>query len=144
MARLIFEKAQIWPANAPNFSGTPNVEITGVVSDSPAMSEEMLQVAIEDNQNVTEGYTTTMTFRTINTLDTNGTAILNAATDYVYFSASGQTLTKVLLRMVGINGGTTFHVDNVYVMGRRLYDNGREEIELSVQIGSVSNKLVVE
>lgn len=142
MARLIFDEVQVWPQGTTSFNGTPTLQIAGVVTDSPALSEEMQQVAIEDNQNVTEAFTSTMSMRTINTTAKNtGTAILDATTDDIYIGASGQSLAKRLIRMKGANGGPSFLIDDVYIMGRRVFDNGREEVELSVQITSIPQKI---
>ena len=65
MARLIFEKASITDAGTTT-STDDAANISGIVTDSITMSEEALQVIIEDNQNVNEGYTSTMSFRTRN------------------------------------------------------------------------------
>lgn len=138
MARLIFEKALI--AESANLSN--NIEIAGIVTDSISMTEEALQVIIEDNQNVNEGYTTTLSFRTRDLLDSADGAIINSdsATSLVYAGGSNP-LGKRTITMIGINGGANYTISNVYTMGRRVYENGRDEIEISCQIDSTGTKI---
>jgi len=58
------------------------------------------------------------------------------------YGGGSNTLSKKVLRMYGVNGGDDFYLDNVYVMGRRVFENGREEIEISAQIDSTSVQIV--
>jgi hypothetical protein len=143
MARLIFEKASITDAGTTT-STDDAANISGIVTDSITMSEEALQVIIEDNQNVNEGYTSTMSFRTRNlTADDDSTPILDSAdSNALAYGGGSNTLSKKVLRMYGVNGGDDFYLDNVYVMGRRVFENGREEIEISAQIDSTSVQIV--
>lgn len=134
MARLIFEKVSITPEA--NTTYTANTNIGGIVTDSISISEEALQVAIEDNQNVNEGYTTSVSFRTRDNVAEGGAAFTTIA----QFGASSSPNLK-RLTMHGINGSNSFYVDNVYVMGRRVFENGREEYEFSCQIDSVGTQI---
>ena len=131
MARLIFEKAAITAAG--NTSYDDNTNIVGIVTESITMTEEALQVAIEDNQNINEGYTSTMSFRTRDGVAAGGGA-LNAL---AYFGGASSPAKKRLI-MFGVNGGDDYYIDNVYVMGRRVFENGREEYEISCQIDSTT------
>lgn len=142
MARLIFEKASITAAGT-NASTSDDFNISGIVTESISMTEEALQVAIEDNQNINEGYTTTLTFRTRNLLSDNSVNIAEStdASSLAYCGGSS-VLAKKVLRMYGVNGGDDFFVPAVYVMGRRVYENGREEVEISCQIDSTGQKIV--
>jgi len=137
MARLIFEKAIISDAGA----DTNQANISGIVTESITLTEEALQVAIEDNQNINEGYTSTMSFRTRNLKFDDDTTDINNSSANVYFGGSGSP-TKKRLKMVGINGGDDYYIDNVYVMGRRVFENGREEFEISAQIDSTTTTVV--
>lgn len=143
MARLIFEKVVI-----SNSGGTGTaVEVGGLLTESPAMTEEMLQVAIEDNQNIIEGYTSSMLFRAKDRTYNTGATILNstnASADNKVYAGGSNQLVKRRLKFVGINGGSNIYVDGVYVMGRQMFDNGREEIEISCQLDATSQKIVVE
>lgn len=143
MARLIFEKASITAADTIT-STSAAANISGIVTDSISMTEEALAVIIENNQSVNEGYTTTMTFRTRNlTADDGSTPILDSSNaSALAYGGGSNTLAKKCLRMYGINGGDDFYIDDVYVMGRRVYENGREEIEISCQIDSTSTSIV--
>jgi len=134
MARLIFEKASITEAG--NTTYTDNVNIAGIITESITMSEEALQVAIEDNQLVNEGYTSTISFRTRENVAEGGAAFSTIA----QFGASS-TPTLKLLTMHGVNGANTYSIDNVYVMGRRVFENGREEFEFSAQIDTVGTTI---
>lgn len=136
MARLIFEKAVISDAGA----DTNQANISGIVTESITLTEEALQVAIEDNQNINEGYTSTMSFRTRNLKFDDDTTDINNSSSNVYFGTG--TPTKKRLKMVGINGGDDYYIDNVYVMGRRVFENGREEFEISAQIDSTTTTVV--
>lgn len=141
MARLIFEKASVTDAGVTT-SNSASDNISGIVTDSITMTEEALQVAIEDNQNINEGYTSVMSFRTRNlTFDDGTNAISDATNSNVYFGGT-QTLAKKCLRMYGVNGGDDYYIDNVYVMGRRVFENGREEFEISCQIDSTGTTIV--
>jgi hypothetical protein len=134
MARLIFEKASITAAG--NTTYTDNVNIAGIITESISMSEEALQVAIEDNQLINEGYTSTISFRTRDNVTEGGDALSTIA----QFGASS-TPTLKLLTMHGVNGANTYSIDNVYVMGRRVFENGREEFEFSAQIDTVGTTI---
>lgn len=141
MARLIFEKASVTDAGVTT-SNSASDNISGIVTDSITMTEEALQVAIEDNQNINEGYTSVMSFRTRNlTFDDGTNAISDATNSNVYFGGT-QALAKKCLRMYGVNGGDDYYIDNVYVMGRRVFENGREEFEISCQIDSTGTTIV--
>ena len=131
MARLIFEKAAITAAG--NTTYDDNTNIVGIITESITMTEEALQVAIEDNQNVNEGYTSTMSFRTRDAVAAGGAAMNTLA----YFGGSSSPVKKRLI-MFGVNGGDDYAIDNVYVMGRRVFENGREEHEISCQIDSTT------
>lgn len=135
MARLIFEKVAITPEG--NTSYSDNTNIAGIVTDSVTIGEEALQVIIEDNQAVNEGYTTTMSFRTRDNQAVGGAELSTLA----YFGGASSPAKK-RLTMFGVNGGDDFYVDNVYVMGRRVFENGREEYEISCQIDSTTQKIV--
>lgn len=140
MARLIFNRAAVTAAGVA--SSTDATKISGIVTDSITISEEMLSVVIENNQNMTEGYTTTMSFRTINDKFDDGTTALDDASSKIYFGGTG-TLAKGRLYMYGsTTGGDDFYVDDVYIMGRRVFENGREEYEISCQIDTTSAKIV--
>ena len=133
MARLIFEKANITDAT----NATENlISISGIVTDSITMTEEALQVAIEDNQNINEGYTSTMSFRT-----RDAVAVGGAAMDTLAYFGGASSPTKKRLIMFGVNGGDDYYLDNVYVMGRRVFENGREEYEISAQIDSTGTTI---
>ena len=136
MARLIFQKAAITPAGDSSSTNTEN--ILGIVTESITMSEEALQVAIEDNQNYNEGYTTTMSFRTINEKAEDGSTFIANSSDAgsLTFCGGSSVLAKKKLWMYGVNGGDDYTIDNVYVMGRRVFENGREEYEISCQFDS--------
>lgn len=134
MARLIFEKASITPAT--NATATDNTNIAGIITESISISEEALQVVIEDNQAVNEGYTTTISFRTRDLVTEGGAAFSTIA----QFGASSSPTLK-MITMHGINGSNTYSVDNVYVMGRRVFENGREEYEFSCQIDTVGTTI---
>lgn len=138
MARLIFEKASITEAgnNDPNVFLDSNVNIDGIVTESITMTEEALQVVIEDNQNVNEGYTSTVSFRTRNNLAEGGGSFSSIA----QFGADSSPTPKKLT-MHGVNGANTYAIDNVYVMGRRVFENGREEYEFSAQIDTVGTTI---
>jgi len=140
MARLIFEKAII-----SNVGGTASAaELKGIIADGFTVSEEMLQVAIEDNQNITEGFTSTMTLRSKDLTMNTGALVIdtaNALGSHLVYAGGSNILAKRRLKMVGINGGANFYLDNVYVMGRRVFENGREEVELTCQIDSTSTKI---
>lgn len=140
MARLIFEKALI----AESTNTDNNIEILGIVTDSVSMTEEALQVIIEDNQNINEGYTTTLSFRTRDLNDVSGDPIIDSSanTNATLIYAGGENvLGKRNITMVGINGGANYTISNVYTMGRRVYENGRDEIEISCQIDSTGTKI---
>lgn len=142
MARLIFEKVILSEAGG----DTNAVEVKGLITESPAMTEEMLQVAIEDNQNIIEGYTSSMLFRTKDATYNTGASILdatNTGVDHMVYAGGSNSLLKRRMRFVGINGGSNITIDNVYVMGRRVFDNGREEIEVSAQLDATSQQIVV-
>jgi len=136
MARLIFQKAAITPAEDTASTNTEN--IFGIVTESITMSEEALQVAIEDNQNYNEGYTTTMSFRTINDkAEDETTPIADPSNNAsLTFCGGSSILAKKKVWMYGVNGGDDYIIDNVYVMGRRVFENGREEYEISCQFDS--------
>lgn len=136
MARLIFEKAIISDDGA----DTNQNNISGIVTDSITMTEEALQVIIEDNQNVNEGYTSVMSFRTRNLKLDDGTTNIDDAASNVYFGGASSP-TKQRLTMVGVNGSNSYLLDNVYIMGRRVFENGREEFEISTQIDTTSTKI---
>lgn len=137
MARLIFEKANITDAT----NATENlISISGIVTDSITMTEEALQVAIEDNQNINEGYTSTMSFRTRNLKFDDDSTNINDSSTNVYFGGDSAP-TKKRLTMIGVNGGDDFYIDNVYIMGRRVFENGREEYEISAQIDSTGTTI---
>lgn len=138
MARLIFEKASITEAGNtdPNVFLDGNVNIAGIITESITMSEEALQVVIEDNQNVNEGYTSTVSFRTRDNVAEEGGAFSALA----QFGASSSPTPKKLT-MHGVNGANTYSIDNVYVMGRRVFENGREEYEFSAQIDTVGTTI---
>lgn len=142
MARLIFEKVIL-----SNAGGATNaLEVKGLITESPAMTEEMLQVAIEDNQNIIEGYTSSMLFRTKDSTYNTGAQILdstNSAASHLVYAGGSNLLGKRRMRFVGINGGPNITIDNVYVMGRRVFDNGREEIEVSAQLDATSQQITV-
>ena len=142
MARLIFEKAAI--TGASNASSTNTENIFGIVTESITMSEEALQVAIEDNQNYNEGYTTSMSFRTINeNAEDESTPIANSSSaSSLTFCGGSSVLAKKKLWMYGVNGANTYTIDNVYVMGRRVFENGREEYEISCQFDSTKLEIV--
>ena len=131
MARLIFEKASI---------GTPdaNTNISQVVTESITMSEEALQVAIEDNQNLNEGFTTTLSFRTLQSKSDSGTVNIADSSDAnsLAYCGGSSVLAKKTIKMWGVNGADSYSVPNVYVMGRRVFENGREEYEISCQFDS--------
>jgi len=135
MARLIFEKAAITAAGNTVYSD--NTNIVGIVTESITMTEEALQVAIEDNQNINEGYTSTMSFRTRDAVAVGGADLNTLA----YFGGASSP-TKKRLIMFGVNGGDDYLIDNVYVMGRRVFENGREEYEISCQIDSTTTTIV--
>ena len=140
MARLIFEKALIAESADP----TNNIEVSGIVTDSITMTEEALQVAIEDNQNINEGYTTTLSFRTRNLNDDADAAIMNTESSsnaVLVYGGGSNVLSKKDITMYGINGSANYTIQNVYVMGRRVYENGRDEIEISCQIDSTGTKI---
>ena len=139
MARLIFEKAIISDAG----DDTNQANISGIVTDSITMTEEALQVIIEDNQNVNEGYTSVMSFRTRNLKFDDGSTDIDNSSTNVYFGGTGSP-TKKRLKMVGINNSNSYYIDNVYVMGRRVFENGREEFEISAQIDSTGTTIVRE
>lgn len=146
MARLIFESVTVSPTGGDANSST----INEIVTESVSMSEEMIQVAIEDNQNVTEGFTTTGTFRTKRLTYSSGVAVgdpildpsSSVANDTLVFAGGSNSLQKARIRFNGVNGGSDFYVDGVYLMGRRVYDNGREEVEVSFQIDTTQQKIV--
>ncbi len=142
MARLIFQKAAITDAGDPASANTEN--IFGIVTESITMSEEALQVAIEDNQNYNEGYTTTMSFRTINEYaEDDSTPIANSSSSSsLAFCGGSSVLAKKKIWMYGVNGGDDYTIDNVYVMGRRVFENGREEYEISCQFDSTQLEIV--
>lgn len=143
MARLIFEKVILSDGGG----ATNAAEVKGLITESPAMTEEMLQVAIEDNQNIIEGYTSSMLFRTKDTTYNTGADILdstNSDAAHMVYAGGDNALLKRRMKFIGINGGSNIYIDNVYVMGRRVFDNGREEIEVSAQIDSTTQKIVVE
>lgn len=141
MARLIFNKASVTASGTPSSASSTN--ISGIITESISMSEEMLQVIINDNQNMSEGYTTTMSFRTMNDkFDDDTTEFTDAPNSYIHF-AGASSLDKARLTLYGSpNGGNDYYIDGVYVMGRRVYENGREEYEISCQIDSTSAKIV--
>jgi len=136
MARLIFQKAAITPAADTSSTNTEN--IFGIVTESITMSEEALQVAIEDNQNYNEGYTTSMSFRTLSEFSEEGSVpVADAANARSLALCGGSSpFAKKKLFMHGVNGSNTYAVDGVYVMGRRVFENGREEYEISCQFDS--------
>lgn len=137
MARLIFEKASIGtPASGNN--------ISQVVTESITMSEEALQVAIEDNQNLNEGFTTTLSFRTLQEFaDDGSTPIANSSdANSLTYCGGSSVLTKKTVKMHGVNGGDDYSVPNVYVMGRRVFENGREEYEISCQFDSTKLEII--
>ena len=136
MARLIFQRAAITVAG--NSTATTATNINSIVTESITMSEEALQVAIEDNQNYNEGYTTTMSFRTINDkAEDETTPIADPSNNAsLTFCGGSSVLAKKKVWMYGVNGGDDYTIDNVYVMGRRVFENGREEYEISCQFDS--------
>ena len=139
MARLIFNKASVTATGTPSSASSTN--ISGIITESITMSEEMLQAIINDNQNMTEGYTSVMSFRTMNDKYDDGSTALDDASSKIYFGGTG-TLSKARLRMYGsASGGDDYYIDDVYVMGRRLFENGREEYEISCQIDSTTAKI---
>lgn len=143
MARLIFDKVCIGPAATAANALNTAITVGGIITDSITVSEEALQVAIEDNQNINEGYTTTMSFRTRDIKALDGTTnIASGDAASLTFSGGSSVLAKKRLHMFGINGSDDFYVDNVYVMGRRVFENGREEVEVSCQIDSTSQQIV--
>lgn len=143
MARLIFDRVLISDTD-----GTTNASnIIGIVTDSISMAEELIQVAVEDNQNVTEGFTSTMSFRTRNLSYADGTysgdAIIATSDPEapVYAGGSNKLLKKKIRFFNDGAGGADLSISGVYLMGRRVYDNGREEVEVSCQIDSTSTKI---
>jgi hypothetical protein len=142
MARLIFQRAAITAAT--NSTATTATNINSIVTESITMSEEALQVAIEDNQNYNEGYTTALSFRTLQSKAENGSTNIAEPSDNtsLTFCGGSSVLAKKRLTMFGVNGGDDYYVDNVYVMGRRVFENGREEYEISCQFDSTKLEIV--
>ena len=137
MARLIFDSVTIT-------DGSNTILISGIVTDSITMTEEALQVAIEDNQNINEGYTTTLSFRTRDLIDNASASIVNSAsTNNLVYAGGSNELQKVDITMNGVNGGNDYTISGVYVMGRRVFENGRDEVEISCQVDSHSTKISI-
>lgn len=143
MARLIFDKVIV-----SNAGGSTNAsDISGIVTDSISMAEELIQVAIEDNQNVTEGFTSTMSFRTRDTTYSGGARSGNTIIETGYgpalvYAGGSNALAKRKIEFMHASGsGPNLAIDGVYLMGRRVFENGREEVEVSCQIDSTTTKI---
>jgi hypothetical protein len=70
-----------------------------------------LQVAIEDNQNINEGYTSTMSFRTRDAIAVGGADLNTLA----YFGGASSP-TKKRLIMFGVNGGDDYATLTTYTL----------------------------
>ena len=136
--RLIFDHASI------GSTANSSTNIYKIVTESITMSEEALQVAIEDNQNFNEGFTTTLSFRTLSKFAEDGTTPVADPDNSASLTYCGNVspLTKKTVTMHGVNGSNTYAISSVYVMGRRVYENGREEYEVSCQFDSTKLSIV--
>ena len=141
MARILIEQAEVFAAgDTETVKGT----ILGITVDGLEISKEAQSLAIENNINLNEAYTGSITMRTIKTQTVQGENILSvtAADDiYGYVSFDGTVPTASLLKLSGTNG-ETIYMDNVYLMGHEDFSNNRVEIVLMATRTSTSQGVI--
>lgn len=141
MARILIEQAEVFAAGD---TTTALGTISGITVDGLEISKEAQSLAIENNINLNESYTGSITMRTIQTQTDEGENILSVTAEdgiYGYVSFDGTVPTASLLKLSGSNG-ETIYMDGVYLMGHEDFSNNRVEIVLMATRTSTSQGVI--
>lgn len=141
MARILIEQAEVFAAGD---TTTALGTISGITVDGLEISKEAQSLAIENNINLNEAYTGSITMRTIQTQTDEGENILSTTSEddiYGYVSFDGSVPTASLLKLSGSNG-ETIYMDDVYLMGHEDFSNNRVEIVLMATRTSTSQGVI--
>jgi hypothetical protein len=141
MARILIEQAEVFAAGD---TTTALGTISGITVDGLEISKEAQSLAIENNINLNEAYTGSITMRTIQTQTDEGENILSTTAEddiYGYVSFDGSVPTASLLKLSGSNG-ETIYMDDVYLMGHEDFSNNRVEIVLMATRTSTSQGVI--
>lgn len=131
MKRIIIQKLDLYSDSS---YSTLVGGIENVVVETREISVEENDVEVDDGQNSTESYVVGMTIRSRNDTFTGGSEDGNSILGYTDIATQGEKVNKLYPKMVGAPNSVDLDMGGMEITGRKRFDNGRVELELSGQL----------